>query len=229
MSEPVSRICSVARIRALDAWSIAHGGVSGDQLMEAAGLGAFRHLRPLLDLLGGAGLVVLTGKGNNAGDGFVVARLAHQAGVPVRVVCVCPPDEFPAGDARTNAERCRDVGLALDQLDTLDRISRLDASVVVIDALLGTGLSGDVRPPFASVIHAVNRAPAPVFALDIPSGLDGDTGRPLGTAIRARWTATFGALKPGLLTGDGPDHAGEVYLVPLPFPTAAWDAVPESP
>lgn len=215
-------VVSVARMRALDRYAIA-AGVPGRLLMEVAGHGAFRLLARVRSADGPVAIV--TGKGNNAGDGFVVARYCAASGIPCRVLALDPLDAFAPGDARDNGELLARFGVPIEPCDPATLARELHAASVVVDALLGTGLSGPVRSPYDDAIRALDGGP-PVLALDLPSGLCGDTGQILGVAVRAAWTATFGAMKQGLLADHGPAHAGKVTVVSLPLPPDAWTAVP---
>src|SRR5262249_25949984 len=151
----------------------------GVVLMENAGRGAAE----LLISLGIHGRVLICcGKGNNGGDGFVIARHLDNRGVPVRVLLFCRPDEL-TGDAAVNYGIIAKAGLPVQihagsQVDLTALQRELSSAEWVVDALFGTGLSGAVRPPFDDVINTINASRARVFAADIPSGLDCDTGRP---------------------------------------------------
>src|SRR5690606_9930813 len=138
---------------------------------------------------------VVCGAGNNAGDGYVVARLARAAGYSVRVEAVVPPERL-RGDAKTAWEACRDAGVDIVPFSP----RRRDGFVpdVIVDALLGTGLDRPVEGAFATAIDALNAAGAPILALDVPSGLDADTGRVMNAAVHADVTVTFVGLKQGL-------------------------------
>src|SRR5207302_1091106 len=154
----------------------------------------------------------------NAGDGYVLARFAHAAGLTVTVLSAAPPEELRA-DARQAYEDFRASGGVAHPFSA----ERLTSGEVIVDALLGTGLEGDVRPELAQVIRAINSSGRPVFALDVPSGLDSDAGVALGEAVRADATVTFVGLKTGLLVGDGPEFAGgrpELICVGLSGETA---------
>ncbi|NRA97844.1 MAG: NAD(P)H-hydrate epimerase [Planctomycetes bacterium] len=216
-------VVSVSRMRALDHHAIA-SGVPGRLLMEVAGHGAFRFLSRVRT--SDQPITILTGGGNNAGDGFVVARYCAAAGMSCQVLAVAPVDSLPDGDTRKNASLLEAFSVPVATCDPEALVRCLADSDIVVDGLLGTGLSGDVREPYRAVISALNGSKRPVLSLDIPSGLCGDSGHVLGSAVHARWTVTFGARKQGLLIGDGPAHTGEVTVVPLPFPPDAWTTSP---
>jgi NAD(P)H-hydrate epimerase len=209
------------QVRALDRRAIDELGVPGVVLMENAGRGAAE----LLLRLGIHGRVlVCCGKGNNGGDGFVIARHLANHQVPVRILLFCAPEEL-TGDAAINHRIAAGMKLPLEvhaggalDADALGR--ELEMAEWVVDALFGTGLSGPVRPPLDGVIEAINRSPARVLAVDIPSGLDCDTGRPLGPTVRADHTVTFAAQKVGFANPEAREWLGQVHLVDIGVP--AW-------
>lgn len=210
-------IHSAADVRAIDARAIAEHGIAGYTLMTRAGESALASLRGQWPI--GRRLLVLCGRGNNGGDGYVVARYARAAGLDV---VVCAPAGLPGGgDALRAYEDWRAAGGTLADWSP----ALLDAADVVVDALLGTGLDRDVGAPLAGVIDAVNGAHRRVVALDVPSGLDADTGLPRGRAIRATLTVTFVAPKMGFFLGAGPEHVGRVVCDDLDIPAAAYAGI----
>lgn len=211
-----ARAYSAAEVREFDRVAIEAHGIPGIVLMKRAGAALWRYVR---ERFGPRSLVIACGKGNNAGDGYVVARLAADAGVRVRVVELADPPPDSANDAGAEARRWAHAGSAT--FETLADAS-LDGDVI-IDALLGTGLSGSVRPRYAEAIERINASGVPVVAADLPSGLSADTGAVLGQAIRADATVSFIALKRGLFTGAGPEFAGEVVLDDLEVPEGVVD------
>src|SRR5262249_41470028 len=186
--------------RELDRRAIEEFAIPGIVLMENAGRG----MADLLRSLGLKGKVVICcGKGNNGGDGFVIARWLDARGVAVRIVLFCDPREL-TGDAATNwriVQKC-DIPMTVppESLDDSGLQRELAGAEWIVDALFGSGLRGPVRPPYDRVIAAINDSPARVFAVDIPSGLDSDTGQPLGATVRAHHTATIVAAKQGFAT-----------------------------
>jgi NAD(P)H-hydrate epimerase len=207
------------QVREVDRRAIEEFGLPGVALMENAGRGCAELLRGL----GTAGrVVVCCGKGNNGGDGFVIARYLDNWGVPVGVLLFAPPDQL-TGDARTNYHVIQKSGLpitvhAAASVDPGEVRRELAGAEWVVDALFGTGLSGPLRAPFDAVVEAINAGPAKVFAVDIPSGLDCDTGRPLGPTVRARHTATFVALKKGFAAPTARDWVGQVHVLDIGVP-----------
>jgi hydroxyethylthiazole kinase-like uncharacterized protein yjeF len=202
-----------ATMRAVDRWAIEERGVAGLDLMERAGAGVARAVERLVP---DGPVTVVCGKGNNGGDGLVVARLLRDAGRAVTVVCVAPPEDF-AGDARVNLDRLPGDG----PVRLIDGM-RAQAGVVV-DALLGTGFEGEPRGTVAEAIDAVNGTGAPVVSVDVPSGVDASTGVVSGRAVRAAVTVTFHAAKPGLWIHPGKAHAGQVETIDIGIPRGAPD------
>ncbi|WP_236171436.1 NAD(P)H-hydrate dehydratase [Pseudomonas pseudonitroreducens] len=194
---------SAQQVRDLDARLIA-AGTPGFELMRRAAHAAWRALRRQWPDAGE--ITVLAGHGNNAGDGYLIAALALRAGWRVRVLAVGEASRL-SGDAASAHGEARSVGVAIDAWS-----ERAELRGVLVDALLGTGLGGEVREPYASAIGAINASGLPVLAVDIPSGLSADTGQVLGCAVNADLTVTFIGLKLGLFTASGPDQCGELVF-----------------
>jgi ADP-dependent NAD(P)H-hydrate dehydratase / NAD(P)H-hydrate epimerase len=192
---------SAAQVRALDARLIA-AGTSGFELMSRAAHGLWRALRRRWPDAGA--VTVLAGRGNNAGDGYLLAALAQRAGWRVRVLALGGPGQLQ-GDAARARDEAQGAGVAVQ---TWSECAALEG--VVVDALLGTGLRGAVREPYAQAIRQLNASGAPVLAVDIPSGLCADSGQVLGVAVRAQLTVTLIGLKVGLFTGAALDWVGEL-------------------
>jgi NAD(P)H-hydrate epimerase len=193
-------------------------GVPGLVLMENAGRGCAELLRGL----GVRGPVaVCCGKGNNGGDGFVIARHLDNGSVPVQVLLFTWPEDL-TGDAAVNYAVIHRSGLPLSvhsgPVDFGAVRRELAGAEWVVDALFGTGLSGPLRAPFDAVVGEINAAGKRVLAVDIPSGLDCDTGLPLGAAVRAEHTATFVALKKGFANPAAREWLGEVHVLDIGAP-----------
>jgi hydroxyethylthiazole kinase-like uncharacterized protein yjeF len=204
-------VWTAAQVRELEQLAIRELGVSDYDLMCRAGAAA---LAVLLDRWPAArSLAVVCGAGNNAGDGLVVARLAQAAGHAVRALLVVPPERFK-GAAAQAAAACRAAGVPCTRFDP-DALGNVD---VIVDALLGTGLTRPVTGEFRAAIEAVDAAGVPVLALDVPSGLDADTGWPSPLAVHATATVTFLGLKQGLFLGAAVDHCGELEFAGLDVP-----------
>ena len=201
-------------MRAADAHAIESAGVPSLDLMERAGAGLAR----VTAQVARAGPVrIVIGKGNNGGDGLVVARLLREDGREVDVLALADPVEL-RGDAAANLERLPGEGPR--RFDSIG----LERSGCVVDAMLGTGFEGAPREPVAGAIEAVNRMDAPVVACDVPSGVNASTGEVEGEAVRADSTATFHGSKVGLHVAPGAFHTGRVELVEIGIPRAAPSA-----
>ncbi len=177
-------------------------------LMALAGLAAAELARKLAGDHGKP-VLILAGPGNNGGDAFVVARHLKQWWFNVTVVCIADPKKY-SGDAATALQAWRKAGG-----DVVTAIPPAPDWALVVDGLFGIGLKRDLDADYATLVEQINALDAPLLALDIPSGLDADTGRVMGCAVQADHTITFIALKPGLLTLDGPDHCGTVHVADL--------------
>lgn len=201
------------QVRQVDQIAIRDYGIPGLILMENAG----RNAAQLLKALGIRGRVVICcGKGNNGGDGFVMARHLENAGFDVRVL-LCFPPESVSGDAKANLEILQKAGTAI-AATPVDWTAELSAADWIVDALLGTGVQGSLREPFISVIDAINGSGRRVFAVDLPSGLDCDSGQRLGCCVRAQHTATFVASKPGFLVPGANHWTGQVHVIEIGVP-----------
>lgn len=210
---------SAAQVRSLDASLIA-AGTPGFELMQRAAHATWRALVRRWPTA--KEMSVLAGHGNNAGDGYLVAALAKRAGWTVRVLAVGDPQRLQGDAALAHAEAVSEKVL----IEPWTAQSGIRG--IVLDALLGTGLGGDVREPYASAIAAINSSGLPVAAVDIPSGLCADTGRVLGCAVCADLTVTFIGLKLGVFTGDAADVVGELVFNDLRADPQLLEAAPRS-
>jgi NAD(P)H-hydrate epimerase len=210
--------------RALDQTAIEQYGLPGFKLMQRAGHATFAtllHHWPTLQ-----SLTILCGSGNNGGDGFVVAGLAHQRGLDVQLLCVGDDDfERKLRGEALDAWRWS-LALGVEAQAYTPEIEL--RGEVLVDAMLGTGLAGPVRGAAERAIRHCNRSPQPVLAVDIPSGLCSDTGAVLGLAVRAALTITFIGLKQGLFTHQAVDYTGQIEFDGLLVPEAVYEDVPVS-
>ena len=201
------------QVRNVDRIAIQDFGMQGTVLMENAG----RNAAELLQSLGIQGRVVICcGKGNNGGDGFVIARHLENAGIDVQVLLAVPPDSI-TGDAKINLQIIQKGGTPISVLpgDWAAEFSDIDW---IVDALLGTGTEGTIRDPYPTVIEAINGSGCKVLAVDLPSGMDCDTGLPLGHCVQAIHTATFVASKPGFSLPAARRLTGEVHVLDIGVP-----------
>jgi NAD(P)H-hydrate epimerase len=204
------------QVRELDRCAIEEHGIAGIRLMKQAGRATFQALLKQWPQV--EHITVLCGSGNNAGDGYIIAGLAAQKRIPIDVFYVADPEEL-TGDARTAYEfACREGAIAQPYAEG----QRLDG--VLVDALLGTGLKGDVRGTYVNAINTINQSGLPVVSVDIPSGLCADTGARLGVAVKADLTVSFIGLKQGLLTGSGRGCCGALLFDDLGVPDAVFES-----
>jgi len=170
-----------------------------------------------------AKVAILCGKGNNGGDGFVVARHLHNHSISVYVFLVAKiSDILKDGDAGTNLQILLNMKIPVKEILDIPGVNsilkELNGYNILADALFGTGLSGDVREPFKTLISGVNNLNKPTLSVDIPSGLDCNTGKFLGAAIKATKTVTFAVAKKGFYLNDGPSYTGKVIVSDIGIP-----------
>lgn len=214
MFSPLRPIYPVAGIREIEDKLIPN---ARPPLMERAGRAAAQDaVRLIMDRPGP--ILIACGPGNNGGDGFVMARQLAQAGREVVVAFCSAAERLPAEAAKAHADYLAAGGSIVSDLPA----APANGWALVVDALFGIGLGRPIEDRYASWIHTLNAQPCPRMALDVPSGLDADTGSPLGATFRATHTTTFIALKPGLLTNDGPDHCGEISVQRIEIDAPAW-------
>ncbi len=201
---------NASQVRELDRLAIEERDIPGITLMKRAGRAAFN---ALVSRWPDEPITVFCGAGNNGGDGYIIAALAQQQHREVRVVHLVAPEKLK-GDALLAYRYALDVGVTIVGFsDCVDLYQG-----VIVDAMLGTGLNGAVRQPYAQAIRLIDGCRLPVLAADIPSGLSADTGAALGEVVNADVTVTFIGLKRGLFTGRGPDVCGEVIYADLEVP-----------
>jgi NAD(P)H-hydrate epimerase len=213
-------VMSRAEVRAVDSWAINEVGAPGVVLMENAGRSCAELIK---EKLGGAAnqrVCIFCGTGNNGGDGYVIARHLLNSGFEV-VVVICGQRGRVKGDAKINLEILEKLGQRIEHLDAgADnmevQISGFAAGAgMIVDGLFGTGLSGEVKDEYKRLIECINAQGRPIVAVDIPSGLDCDSGVPLGAAVRATYTVTFAAAKKGFAALGAREYTGEVFVASI--------------
>jgi len=209
------------QVRQLDRIAIEEHGIPGFTLMRRAARAAFDRLLAKWPVPGK--IIVFCGTGNNGGDGYVMASLARQQGVAVEVIQLGKRDSL-SGDALQARQLAEMDGVIMHEFSPSLVLER----GVIVDAMLGTGLGGEVRGDYVAAIQWLNNSGLPVLAVDIPSGLCSDTGRVMGVAVKAQQTVSFIGLKQGLLTGAGPDYTGELYYDSLSVPAEVFNGVEAS-
>jgi NAD(P)H-hydrate epimerase len=207
-------------VRAFDAWAIDTLGIPGVVLMENAGRSCAELIREKLKDTLRPKVCIFCGTGNNGGDGYVIARHLINDGFDVMVV-LCGQRNKVKGDARTNLDILERMGRHIERLDPADadlpeQVRRLTAgAVLIVDGLFGTGLRGQLSNEYTRLIEAINACDCPILAVDIPSGLDCDSGEPLGAAIKAAWTVTFVAVKKGFTSAGAARYTGEIFVASI--------------
>lgn len=216
------KVATASEMREIDNIAIHEYGIPGTVLMENAGVAVIRRLESIWESLADRRFCVLAGKGNNGGDGYVIARHLANQGAKVKVFLLGQKVDIK-GDARINLDIIEKMGLDIIEIVSdrdWDKVKVAAAfSDCLVDALLGTGFRGEVNGDMAHIINIMNAAGKPVMAVDIPSGVDADTGRICGTAVQATYTVTFGLPKPGLFLYPGAECAGEITVADIGIPT----------
>ena len=210
-------------MRELDRKAIEEYKIPGIILMENAGRNVADEVLNMLDDPQQTKVAILCGKGNNGGDGFVVARHLHNHSISVYVFLVAKiSDILKDGDAGTNLQILLNMKIPVKEILDIPGVNsilkELNGYNILADALFGTGLSGDVREPFKTLISGVNNLNKPTLSVDIPSGLDCNTGKFLGAAIKATKTVTFAVAKKGFYLNDGPSYTGKVIVSDIGIP-----------
>jgi NAD(P)H-hydrate epimerase len=212
---------SVAQTRELDRITIQQYGIAGIELMRRAGYALFDRLLQYWPET--TDVTVFCGAGNNAGDGYIVARLALAAGMVARLFTLVDP-EYLKGDAKT---AFKDFVAAGGQVLSFDS-PNIPEQTIIVDALVGTGLDRPLSGNFLAAVEQINRSSCPVIAVDTPSGIHGDKGIVMGAAVKADVTVSFIGLKQGLLTGDATEYCGRLVFSSLNVPVEVYQAIKPS-
>ena len=221
------KVVSAAEMRELDRTAIEDYRIPGVILMENAGLQTVQIIRKLLPNIENKAVCVFSGKGNNGGDGFVVARHLSNLKADVKVFLLAKKDEI-SGDAKTNMSILENMGQKIDLIDENycfdDLHAFLSESDLIIDAVFGTGFRGIPGQPAAGVIELINSSGKPVVAVDIPSGLQADSGHVEGLCIKATCTVTFGLPKLGLVQEPGASYTGKLHVADISIPAFLYNS-----
>jgi NAD(P)H-hydrate epimerase len=213
-------VMSRDEVRAVDSWAINELGIPGVVLMENAGRSCAELIKQKLAGAANPKVCIFCGTGNNGGDGYVIARHLLNGGFEV-VVVICGDRSRIRGDAKTNLDILEKLGQPVAELDLSggDIRGRVEAfsdgAEMIVDALFGTGLSGELRAEHRELVDSINARNCPILAVDIPSGLDCDTGEPLGAAVRATYTVSFVAAKKGFAAEGARQYTGEVFVASI--------------
>ena len=216
MSEQKHLTFNRDRIREVDACAIRDFGIPGIVLMENASRGvadcAYAMVR-------GGSVLIICGGGNNGGDGFAAARHLHNRGIRTTIVLLRPRETYQ-GDARINLDICDAMKLTIVGAadDPIKMLATVDKHDLIMDAVLGTGPCDTIRSPLSDVIRWINESDTPVLAVDLPSGLDCNSGHPLGVAVKAACTVTFVGLKSGFHQSHAKPYVGEIVIADIGVP-----------
>jgi hydroxyethylthiazole kinase-like uncharacterized protein yjeF len=207
-------------VRAFDSWAINTLGIPGVVLMENAGRSCAELIEEKLAGTANPKVCIFCGTGNNGGDGYVIARHLLNSGFSVTIVIFGDRNKIK-GDAKVNLDVLESMGQTIEQMNLTDdniaeRVGTLTAGTdMIVDSLFGTGLGGQLSDEYNQLIKSLNLLNCSVLAVDIPSGLDCDTGQPHGIAIRADYTVTFVALKKGFTTKEAAQYTGEIFIASI--------------
>jgi len=207
-------------VRAFDSWAINTVGVTGVVLMENAGRSCVELIKDKLAGISSPKVCIFCGTGNNGGDGYVIARHLLNSGFRVSVIIVGDRSKIK-GDAKINLDILEGLGQPIEQLDLQEAgiPGRVEAFCgdckMVVDGIFGTGLRGQLSDEYKRLIESINAQNCPILAVDIPSGLDCDTGEVLGAAIRATYTVTMAAVKTGFTFSSAAACTGEVFVASI--------------
>ena len=209
------------QVRAFDSWAINTLRIPGVVLMENAGRSCAELIKDKLAGTAGQRVCIFCGPGNNGGDGYVIARHLLNSGFRVGVIIVGDRNKIK-GDAKINLDILEQMGQPIEQLNLKEgnipeRVEAFTAGAcLLVDCLFGTGLRGQLGAEYKQLIESINAQNRPILAVDIPSGLDCDSGQPLGAAVRATYTVTFVAVKTGFaLTRTAIQYTGEVFVASI--------------
>ncbi|MDD5327718.1 MAG: NAD(P)H-hydrate epimerase [Phycisphaerae bacterium] len=208
------------QVRAFDARAINELGIPGAVLMENAGRSCAELIKERLAEVKNPKVCIFCGTGNNGGDGYVIARHLLNSNFEV-VVVICGDRSKIKGDAKINLDILEKMGQQVEQLnlnegDIPEKVKTFTADAnMLVDGLFGTGLNGQLNDEYKQLIESINSRNCPILAVDIPSGLDCDTGEPLGAAIRASFTVTFVAVKKGFTVAKANAYTGEIFVASI--------------
>jgi len=207
-------------VRAFDSWAINTLGIPGVVLMENAGRSCAELIKEKMSGIARPRVCIFCGTGNNGGDGYVIARHLLNSGFEVTVV-ICGDRSRIKGDAKTNLDILEHLDQPVKQFalddDVQLRVKTFAGNAdMLVDALFGTGLKGQLSAEYQQLIESINAQKYPILAVDIPSGLDCDSGQPLGAAVRAKYTVTFVAVKTGFVPPcPGMQYTGEIFVASI--------------
>jgi NAD(P)H-hydrate epimerase len=215
-------VMSREQVRAFDSWAINELGIPGVVLMENAGRSCAELIKDKLAGVAEPKVCIFCGTGNNGGDGYVIARHLLNSDFRVVLVIIGPPgaENKIKGDAKINLDILEGMNQPIEQMalnapDIPGRVKEFAAGAdMIVDAIFGTGLRGQLGDEYKQLVESINSQNCPILAVDIPSGLDCDTGQLLGAAVRASYTVTFGAVKKGFISAPI-EYTGEIFIASI--------------
>ncbi len=212
------KIVTAEQMRNIDRRAVREWGIPGTVLMENAAAAIMAEMERFFDGLEGLKAGIICGKGNNGGDGLALARRLRIRGVPVRVALLAPFASV-SGEAKVNLSILRKTDVEITANASLNAVADiLSWSDIIVDAVLGVGLSSPLTGKYAQIVQLINGADSPVVAVDIPTGINADTGAVMGTAVKAELTVTMALIKRGLVLHPGASYAGEVRIADIGIP-----------
>ena len=221
------KVVSNEEMRQLDNKAIKDYGIPGIVLMENAGRNTAEIIIKKCEELEIESVLIFAGKGNNGGDGFVIARFLDNYGLDVIIYSLADESDL-SGDAKTNYQICKNSNIAIKKLNAIADIQQPNTSFLIVDALLGTGVKGAIKGLYAEVIHWINEQVAFVYAVDIPSGLNGDSADVAGPAVMADETCTMGLPKISMFFYPARSFCGNVYQIDIGFPAEMEEESPDN-
>ncbi len=226
------KIVTSTEMRKIDERAVRDFFISRSTLMENAGAAVYRLMERLYPDLSKKKVFIAAGKGNNAGDGFVAGRFLKQKGCAV-AVCLSSAPEDLGSDSRLNYERLKKLGEVFFRFELAIFRRAIKSCDIIIDSIFGTGIRGtglhsQLGSPYKEMIHEMNRSNKEIISVDIPSGIDGDSGKKLGAAVHATHTVTFGLPKTGLFLFPGQNHIGKLHVENIGFPQELLDSADSS-
>ncbi len=217
------KLVTAQQMRSIDKRAIQGMGVPGLELMENAGRGIAHHIK---DILAGETkskrVAIFCGRGNNGGDGYVIARYLHSWGAQVQVFLLAERKQIE-GDALVNLQKIEQIGIRISNISALTVLPMVSGFDMVVDAIFGTGFRGQVESHTAKLIDYINSSGIPILAVDTPSGLNNDTGEVAGSCIKASYTATLGLPKIGQYFYPGRGYCGQIKTIDIGMPREAVD------
>ena len=218
------RVSTVKQMREMDKRAMEKYGIEDKLLMENAGNAVYFAILKHFGTVKGKNFVIFSGPGNNGGDALVVARKLFSSGANIKIYTMSSPEKY-SGSAKMNYDIIKNIGIVIEQFIGDNAMVRMavESADAVIDGILGTGISRNVEGKYAGAINLINNSAKMVFSIDIPSGIAGDSGEVMGTAIFADYTVTFGLPKLGNILYPGAEHNGRIYVSHISFPPENYE------